>query len=352
MPTRVGLLTPTEEATDETSFLQKAEIQEEKICIAWGPSPAANRLPDVTLLCRKPYAGRGALFGCGQCTPCRINRRRQWAWRQWFESLSHEENCFVTLTYAPGQEPGNPDHGANTGSLSPEDVRLWLYRLRKALAPIRVRYFLCGEYGDQAGRPHYHLSLFGVSGFTVVPHACGKTIPQIIEETWAKGLIHVGEFNEITAQYVCGYIVKNFNSEKNLNGRYPEFARMSRRPGIGSAAMATVASALQAGLPHADAEASGDVPHELRLGGRKVPLGRFLREKLRVAVGYTPEYIAEVKSTATYEKSLELSALLDRAIKAAPNTSVSKTSIYLQEVKQAILQVEARYKLFKQKRSL
>lgn len=34
-------------------------------------------------------------------------------------------------------------------------------RLRKYLEPVKVRFFACGEYGDNTYRPHYHLILFG-----------------------------------------------------------------------------------------------------------------------------------------------------------------------------------------------
>ena len=93
--------------------------------------------------------------GCGQCLPCRINKRREWTFRLELEASLHEHNSFVTLTYADQFLPED-------GSVNPRHTQLWLKRLRKVLDPRKVRFFLCGEYGDQTFRPHYHACLFGV----------------------------------------------------------------------------------------------------------------------------------------------------------------------------------------------
>ena len=92
-------------------------------------------------------------FGCGQCIPCRINRKRLWTHRLMLESFSHSDATFVTLTYDPEKYSGE--------SLRPEDVTKFLKRLRRKLEPKKLRYYLVGEYGDKTGRPHYHIALFG-----------------------------------------------------------------------------------------------------------------------------------------------------------------------------------------------
>ena len=83
---------------------------------------------------------------CGQCQACRINRRRVWVHRMMLEAGQYKDNTFVTLTYSPENEPDG-------SSLEPKHTQDWLKRFRKAIAPLRVRYYLVGEYGEQSWRP-------------------------------------------------------------------------------------------------------------------------------------------------------------------------------------------------------
>lgn len=94
----------------------------------------------------------------------------------------------------------------------------------------------------------------------------------------------MAELNLKTASYLCGYVTKKMThrDDPRLYGREPEFARMSLRPGIGANAMHNAASAMmQWDLEKRDA----DVPHALSWSGRDLPLGRYLRRKLRTYVG-------------------------------------------------------------------
>jgi len=167
--------------------------------------------------------------GCGQCMPCRINRRRLWTHRMMLESYKHAENSFLTLTY-------DDEHLPARGSLDPSHTQKWLKRFRKAIAPRKVRFYLVGEYGDQSQRPHYHAALFGVGPDGIVVNNEYCSVPDIVSRTWGKGHVMLGSLTSASAQYICGYVTKKMTSkfDPRLNGRYPEFARMSRRPGIGS----------------------------------------------------------------------------------------------------------------------
>lgn len=64
----------------------------------------------------------------------------------------------LTLTYDTGHLPQN-------GSLVKKDLTdFWKrlrYRLRRDKKVTDLKYFACGEYGDNYGRPHYHAILFG-----------------------------------------------------------------------------------------------------------------------------------------------------------------------------------------------
>jgi len=308
------------------------------------------------VICKNPYSGAGGLFGCGQCLPCRLNRRRQWTWRQWFESLCHEENCFVTLTYAPGKEPGNAAHDPHVGRLQPVDVQLFLKRLRKSIYPGKVRFFAVGEYGERSGRPHYHLSLFGLSRDEVVSRPQAVRGDEVFGEcpSWGLGLVHAAPFTEQTAQYTCGYVIKKMThvDDRRLHGRPPEFARMSRRPGIGTAAMEVIAASLGEASRRGAVDADGALSTQVRVGRRLVPLGRFLLRKLRAAAyGEDSEEARSAMARVTYERSLELSALLSRAL-ASGQATATKKAVYLEEVKQKTLQIESRAKMYSKKEVL
>lgn len=70
--------------------------------------------------------------------------------------------------------------------------------------------------------------------------------------------------------------------DPRLDGRHPEFARMSLRPGIGLGALDEVAKTLH----HFNLDTTQtDVPVSLRHGAKELPLGRYLRRKLRVKLG-------------------------------------------------------------------
>ena len=114
------------------------------------------------MICTSPISIKGdngyMFVPCGQCIACRINHAKEWATRIYGESRMHDENIFLTLTY-------DDEHLPKDNSVHKDEVQRFMKRLRKAVYPDKVRYFLCGEYGGQFGRPHYHVILFGLSGF-------------------------------------------------------------------------------------------------------------------------------------------------------------------------------------------
>lgn len=224
--------------------------------------------------CRNPFIGKGLRpYPCGQCLPCRVNRRRMWAHRIMLEATQHSSSVFVTLTY-------DDEHLPEDGSLRPRDLQLWLKRLRKFMAPTKIRFYAVGEYGDETGRPHYHAVLFGFpscSSFGTVYNRSGCCDScRVVRDTWGKGRIHVGVLEKDSAGYVCGYVVKKMTKadDVRLNGRHPEFARQSRMPGIGRDAMFEVADRLM------KYELNVNDIFTLRHGPKQMPLGRYLRMKL------------------------------------------------------------------------
>lgn len=167
---------------------------------------------------------------CGQCIGCRLEKSRQWAIRCVHEGQMHEESCFLTLTYSPENLPPG-------GSLRPADLQLFMKRLRKHIAPTKVRYFQCGEYGSQLGRPHHHAILFGFNfpdRRKVTPTLWRSPL---LEELWPHGHSSIGEATFESAAYVARYVVKKVTgdaAESHYQGKVKEYVTMSRRPGIGA----------------------------------------------------------------------------------------------------------------------
>lgn len=185
---------------------------------------------------------KGLSLPCGCCIGCKLERARQWAVRIMHEAKMHDDNSFITLTYSDENLPKD-------GSLSVVTCQLFLKRLRARLAPKRVRFFLCGEYGEKYGRPHYHAIIFG-EDFSRDRVSLSKSLrfsgssdfvgysSEFLSETWGLGLVHVGDVSFESAAYVANYATKKIltnreDEAKRLCGRKSEFLLMSRRPGIG-----------------------------------------------------------------------------------------------------------------------
>lgn len=175
---------------------------------------------------------------CGRCIGCRLDRSRQWAVRCMHEAQMHEKNAFITLTY-------NDDNLPVDGSLHVDHFQKFMKRLRKAHPDLRIRFFHCGEYGEQFQRPHYHAIIFG---YDFPDKKCFKWITnskvgdikyhvsQELERLWPFGYNIIGDVTFESCAYVARYILKKITgdqAEEHYDGRVPEYVTMSRRPGIG-----------------------------------------------------------------------------------------------------------------------
>lgn len=221
---------------------------------------------------------------CGRCVGCRLERSRQWALRCVHEAKFHEANCFVTLTY-------DAEHLPAGGSLRHRDFQLFLKRLRKHVCPKRVRFFMCGEYGEQLGRPHYHGCFFGLD-FPDRRYA-GKTqsgaekfTSETLNRLWGLGDTQVSDFNFKAAAYTARYIMEKVTGDEAV-GYYqkvdvdsgevfavaPEYCSMSKKPGLGAVYLERFGR---------DILTSGSCV----LDGREVSPPRFYEKRLRKFVEF------------------------------------------------------------------
>lgn len=250
------------------------------------------------------------------------------------EALVHPGSLFVTLTY-------NKESLPEGGTLVPRHLQLFLKRLRKKLSPRTIRYFGVGEYGDISQRPHYHLAIFGVTLADRI----------YIDESWDHGFTHAGELNFSSAAYVAGYVTKKLTARDapGLNGRNPEFARMSLRPGVGAWAMKAVAEALQCKAGWDQITEDGDVPGALRHGSKVMPLGTYLRRKLREEMGF--ENVNGQKE-AQLKASKRVLDLWTDYVSNPENTGLTIKEMVMEESRQKILQMETKAKIFSQSKGL
>lgn len=177
---------------------------------------------------------------CGKCTGCRLERSRQWAVRCMHESSLHAANSFLTLTYS------NP-HLPIDYSVHPRDFQLFMKRLRKLAYPQLIKFYACGEYGEENLRPHYHALIFGYDPadkllYETTPQGHKLYLSQSMQDCWQnQGLVTVGALTYQTAAYTARYTMKKVNGDmaadhyvRNhpLHGFIcrvrPEFSLMSR----------------------------------------------------------------------------------------------------------------------------
>lgn len=153
---------------------------------------------------------QGLQVPCGQCMNCRIIKRDEWVLRLMHESKGWESCIFFTLTYSD-------DHLPENESLVKSDLQKFFKRLRKVIGNRKIKYFACGEYGDEKARPHYHVILFGMDYFD-------SNDKEIIKRCWGLcdwsmlGKKPFGDVTPASIRYVVGYI------EKKILGKWEEFA--------------------------------------------------------------------------------------------------------------------------------
>lgn len=133
---------------------------------------------------------------CGRCIACRINKAQEWAIRILHELRYWDKSCFVTLTY-------NKEN--NHDELSKRESQLFIKRLRKQVQK-KIKYFLCGEYGGEKGRPHYHCILLGINGSNHAIDRYNIILSGPIKDCWTFGNIYIGDVTFASARYVAGYV--------------------------------------------------------------------------------------------------------------------------------------------------
>ena len=201
---------------------------------------------------------------CGQCISCKLEKQRTWAIRMMNEALFWEEalgkySIFLTLTYDDKHLPMHK-------TLVKQHVQDFFKRLWWKVESDKLRYYVVGEYGTQCPdheltdcpmcgplqRPHYHAIIFGWDAPPKDQERLGTRdgtpihSSKIIGDAWQFGSHEYGTCTFESCSYVASYITKKITG-KDAPDYYvrhitetdqlveiePEFAMMSKRPGIG-----------------------------------------------------------------------------------------------------------------------
>lgn len=164
---------------------------------------------------------------CNYCLSCRLTRsiylRSIASYENYLCALSGRGSTFGTMTYCDYNVPVSLDSGLAT--LSKNDFQRFMKRLRKNLSKEfgNFKFMASGEYGDQFGRPHYHLTLFGVPASyarRAVFDAWNNS--DVVESTGViRGTVDIGPLRAGGLSYVTKYCLKQVRG-KEVNHLYDD----------------------------------------------------------------------------------------------------------------------------------
>lgn len=161
---------------------------------------------------------------CGKCLGCHADRARNYSTRAIHEYYAHREKkgAFITLTF--NEDMLHRRDVLDYRSIYRSEFNGFLKRLRSRVKDkygIEFRVFASGEYGELHLRPHYHMLVYGFDFPDKIPFRYrvynGKKIvyyrSPFLESVWKPagdapsfGYSYIGELNQSTCQYVCGYV--------------------------------------------------------------------------------------------------------------------------------------------------
>jgi len=113
---------------------------------------------------------------------------------------------FLTFTY-------DQEHLPEGYSLRYKDFQDFMKRIRKESGK-SLKYFVCGEYGSQTSRPHYHAIIFGLNSEEDV---------EMVKRQWFHGNVDIGY---AVTRGSCGYVAQY--TLNKINGKLGKFIYKDR----------------------------------------------------------------------------------------------------------------------------
>lgn len=202
---------------------------------------------------------------CGDCEDCRLRARRELTFRlvkeydNYYEEhpldTVRESVLFLTLTYddehlewkkglLPFSVRGDGELVlVDRPSLVKEHVQSFMKDLRSWLdyhhPGLKVRFYVCGEYGPTTLRPHYHLIVYGLPdsvlrlyGVRIWSIKDRLFVSDKLNEIWKRGRVVYGLANFATMQYCAGYVLKKMLCGERENDEFLFYEALQDDPEV------------------------------------------------------------------------------------------------------------------------
>lgn len=227
-------------------------------------------------------------FPCGRCPACLLNKQRAFAFRLEQEQKASSYTIWATFTYSDEFLPISP---RGDPCVNREDCRRLFDNIRKAFPDIKVKHFLCSEYGPQTHRPHYHCLFFCSDPSPVGTHWINykALVDYIQNKAWNRGFVGIKPLNISVYKYVSKYCCK-----PEIVGFVPTvkpFQMISQGIGLSLLDQLDISSMLE----------RGDFSLSYGSGGKRIELPRYYKQKI------LPTTNAHINSDGTFDQEeLEL----------------------------------------------
>lgn len=207
---------------------------------------------------------------CGKCVECLKDRQRDWRFR-----LSFEFNRKGQYTYLVTLTIDNPSlYHFRSCSLCKKEVckdkltptialQKFHKRLRKALNPIHLRYFVVSEYGEKTQRLHFHCLYF--TDKKLIP----SKFNEIITKKWTYGFTSCKQVSDYKG---INYCTKYLVQPQVEGGWFPRIFLTSKNPAIG--ASKEILLKIKKNVPNLQKDT------RYPLGGYRIPIPRLILGKL------------------------------------------------------------------------
>lgn len=167
---------------------------------------------------------------CNKCESCQLKYIAHLGLRASHELMYHTKAMFITLTV----NNENIDKVFPNNSLCHVEFQKFIRRLRDWLRRTiykknpeqlpKIKYLMCGEYGEKFGRPHYHAVIFGYEFDDLKQHHVkGQSIKNSyrspkLERLWTYGFSQISKVNYEKCTYLAKYVAKAKAKDKELYG--------------------------------------------------------------------------------------------------------------------------------------